>query len=112
MSETKRALPDLELEYELFGEAPVQAMGKVAGRDFYFRARHNHWEFEVAMEDGRFPSDLDLPPVFQREGKCRDASFMPTRDAHGIIERCAREYRSVSSGSGDAVGTHGAVAPG
>jgi hypothetical protein len=32
--------------------------GSVAGRDPYFRARHQRWEFEIANEQGELPTDV------------------------------------------------------
>lgn len=33
---------------DLGGQVPVQAEGRIAGRPFYFRARHDEWSFAVA----------------------------------------------------------------
>jgi hypothetical protein len=33
-------LPSLELEYELWGASPVQALGTIQGRVFYFRSKY------------------------------------------------------------------------
>ena len=92
MDQDRRENPTLGLEYELFGVAPVQATGTVAGREFYFRARHDNWEFEVAKEDGQLGSDCDEEPVFLRTGHTENASFMDRGEAHRLIEACAAEF--------------------
>ena len=35
-----RSVPDLGIEYDLWGENPVQALGEIRGREFDFRAKH------------------------------------------------------------------------
>jgi hypothetical protein len=92
MDAQRHSLPELELEYDLFGSAPLQATGTLRRRDFYFRARHDAWTFEVARPDGRLGSDLDEKPVFFREGRHPNASFMTPDEAKRLIEGCAREY--------------------
>lgn len=82
----------LSLEYELDGPAPVQALGTIAGRDFYFRSRHSEWSFEIANERGDLPSDVGEPVIFQRHGMYRNASYMPDEVATEIIEKCAIDF--------------------
>ena len=90
----KRSVPDLDIEYELWGEYPVQALGEIRGRDFYFRAKHSEWEFEVADADGVLPSDGG-EDEFVRRGKHPDASHMPHDEAASLIESFLREYAAV-----------------
>lgn len=52
----------LEIE-DLGGYVPVQAEGRVAGRPFYFRARHDEWSFAVAGD----PEDSALEARSGRE---------------------------------------------
>lgn len=87
-------VPLLQLDYELFGSAPVQALGTIAGREFYFRARHNKWDFEVSAVDGQLPTDTGADPVFFKNGEFANASYMPHDVAMALIERCAEEYLS------------------
>lgn len=73
----------------LDGNCPVQAEGTVDGRPFYFRARWQHWSFDV--DDVTF-----------REARWGDSPFaagwMPHDAARNIIERCAEEYSSEHKG--------------
>jgi hypothetical protein len=92
MTQERRENIELALEYELFGAAPVQATGTICGREFYFRARHDSWEFEVAKEDGRLGSDCDEEPFFLRAGEAAGASFLSHEEAHRLIEKCAEEF--------------------
>jgi hypothetical protein len=75
------------LKYELWGEAPVQALGTISGREFHFLSRHSEWEFEVANEQGKLPSDVREPPVFHRRGKYKNSSYMPVEVAVALIEQ-------------------------
>ncbi|MCI0456555.1 MAG: hypothetical protein L0Z62_06200 [Gemmataceae bacterium] len=85
------SIPHLDVEYEVWGQAPVQALGTVLGREFYFRARHDCWSFEVADDQGRFPSDGGGVVGFTREGHHDSASYMPLDEACRIIEKCIQE---------------------
>jgi hypothetical protein len=91
-----RSVPDLGIEYNLWGEYPVQAMGEVRGREFYFRAKHDEWEFEVADASGVLPSDGGKPE-FVRRGKHADASYMPHDEAAKLIESFVREYTAAAA---------------
>lgn len=83
---------ELELEVDIYGSSPVQAYGTVAGRDLYFRARHNDWEFEIANERGELPTDVGDRNGFVRRGKVKGASDLPYAEAAALIEACVREY--------------------
>jgi hypothetical protein len=90
--------PENCYEYEIWGLAPVQGFGKVLGRDLYFRARHQHWSFEVADHLGNLPSDgRASEDGFYREGKYPLASYMPVYQAIEIIDRCLKEYLGLPS---------------
>jgi hypothetical protein len=79
--------------FELHGWAPVQALGEVGTREFYFRARHTDWSCEVSDSSGELPSDgRATSDAFIREGKCPNASYMPLREALKVIDRCMSEY--------------------
>jgi hypothetical protein len=95
--------PQFEADYEIWGAAPVQAIGTAFGRDIYFRARHNEWTFEIADETGNLPSDgQDGPSSFIIRGKDPNASYMPLQDAQRIVEHGLREFanRKQSPNSG------------
>jgi hypothetical protein len=83
--------PDLDLQYELWGQAPVQALGTFLGHDIYFRARHDEWTFEVADDDGNLPSDGKARGGYFCSGAQPDASYMPLEKAMRIIDRCIHE---------------------
>ena len=86
-----RSVPDLGIEYDLWGQYPVQASGEIRGREFYFRAKHYEWEFEVADASGVLPSDGG-EAEFVRCGKHPDASYMPHDQAAALIDSFLREY--------------------
>jgi hypothetical protein len=78
------------------GRVPRAGEGEVRGREFYFRAKHYEWWFEVADADGVLPSDGGKPE-FVREGKHPDASHMPHDQAAALIESFLREYAASAS---------------
>ncbi len=94
-------LPQLDLRGQFYtSSSPVQAWGTIRGHAFYFRARHEHWDFAISES-----SDTDLSDIFSnipgdrlfiREGRYAyqkfAASYMPLDAAAEIIERCATEY--------------------
>ncbi len=92
--------PDLGLAWQISGAGPVQAFGTIrpSGREFYFRARHDRWEFEVSDENGELPSDNDQPAIYHVVRPFKDASYMSYRCAHRIISRCLMEYLKLRMG--------------
>ena len=94
MTATHRRHTDemLGLDYEICGHAPLQALGTVAGREFFFHARNDGWSFEVALENGDLPSDVGADAVFYREGKHKNASYMSIDTGIAIIKRLVTEY--------------------
>lgn len=85
--------PEYDADFEVYGDCPVQAFGKVLGREFYFRARHDGWSFDVADHDGNLPSDgYRDSDGFYREGEYPNAGWMPLREAVKIIGHCLRDY--------------------
>jgi hypothetical protein len=86
--------PALSASYELWGCAPVQALGTVLERDMYFRARHDGWTFDVADRNGHLPSDgYKESDGFYREATYPNAGFIAHAEAIEIIERCLVDYR-------------------
>jgi len=73
------------------GFCPVQGFGNVDGLNWYFRARHDAWSFEVWREpfgiDGALP---DGDPIWSADGEYgdgeHDASWMPFSVAWQYIE--------------------------
>ena len=82
--------------------APVQAIGTVGGRPFYFRARHDEWTFGVSAIDGRDPETVDAAVASAGEGWFRRghigarwesaASHLSVASATAIIHECAAAY--------------------
>lgn len=86
------------VEFEIWGSAPVQALGSLSGREFYFRARHDGWSCEVADDCGQLPSDgLANTTGFSRSGRYENASYIPLRDALKLINLSLREYLSLDA---------------
>jgi hypothetical protein len=91
--------PTRDFAFDLGGWAPVQAWGEIAGREFYFRARHTAWSCEVSDTQGNLPSDGQAAADgFIREGEYGNASYMPWPEALKIIERCMNEYAARETG--------------
>ena len=95
-------MPDaLPLQFEFTTPAaPVQAEGTIAGRPFYFRARHDEWEFVVAERVGADPAalgaeDAATGAAWFRTGTVAGrsaASFLSRAQAETLIHECARAY--------------------
>ncbi len=100
LTEFERRIEDetLQLHCRIWGYAPVQAEGTVAGKQLYFRARHDGWSFAVAASAGVDPVDICFPDQgFLREGEYGTswddaASYMEYDTAEAIIRRCAADY--------------------
>ena len=90
--------PNLQLKGKIWGHAPVQAGGTIAGKAFYFRARHEEWTFSLAESEGVNPVDISFAERgFFREapyGKPRSfaASYMAYEEAEAFIKVCAQEF--------------------
>jgi hypothetical protein len=82
--------------------APVQAEGTIAGRPFYFRARHDEWTLSVADRPDIDPIEIDSAAAAEGRGWFRSAlvgmpreeraSYLSVEEATAIIRRCAAEY--------------------
>jgi len=97
---------NLRLECRVYGHAPVQADGRLAGQPLYFRARHCGWSFTLCTNVDIDPSAI-APPTqqgFFRSDDCcgyelwgdygseNEASFMPYAVAEQLIRECAMRY--------------------
>lgn len=95
--EMKKLNARIEIKY-FGGQAPVQAEGVIDGREFYFRARGNHWEFSVAKVSGltNWAGDSkEAAAFFVEEDYGREpfaASHMPEEKAAKIITDCVLRY--------------------
>ena len=92
----------LALDGEIYGQAPVQADGRICGHQFYFRAKWDNWEFTVSLNADIDASCLNPPDTngFFQEGEYRgfnvgeaysEASFMRYDNAEAIIKRCGKK---------------------
>lgn len=80
---------------ELGGVTPVQGFGDVDGDEFYFRARGEHWSFEVDEAGPRHRL------IEERWGNGPfDAGYMPLREADRILERCLMRYLEEQESAG------------
>jgi hypothetical protein len=100
----------LALDCHLYGWCPVQGEGTLAGYPLYFRSRHAHWTFTVALVVGKSPdyaSGLLAPDgvdgFFEyggdlgyelggRYGTEHEAGYMPYDIAEKLIVACAKRF--------------------
>lgn len=92
---------ELDITY-LDGDAPLQALGRINGYPFYFRARNNRWEFAVANQCGKYYDHAVLATVGKGFGlvisrKYPDATSMSAESAMAIIRRCAEAFVAFSA---------------
>ena len=81
-------------KYYITGPIPVVAEGKVEGFEFFFRARGNRWQFDVAYEDDPSYARGALWRTEGWYGTARfSASWMPQADALALILDCAARFR-------------------
>jgi hypothetical protein len=88
---------------EFGGTTPVQGLGEVDGRRFYFRARWEEWSLSVA-EEGKDP--LDVFPYgeggFHHEeewpGGPFQAGWMELTDVQKCMERAVAIFRAATRG--------------
>jgi hypothetical protein len=108
INEPERYVSDtqLRLECHIWGHAPVQADGRLAGRPLYFRARHTGWSFTLCINKDIDPAGLveGSEPGFFSNGELRgyalwdeygtehEASYMPYAAAERLIRECAARY--------------------
>lgn len=80
------------VELQISGNCPVQAFGKISdynSDNFYFRARHNGWRFEVYDVDNK---NVIIYSAREDYGEGFDASWMPMNDALRIIGEQIRTF--------------------
>ena len=93
----KRENTRLKLEYEIDDGPPIQALGTIAGREFYFHSKHSNWSFEVANDLGDLPTDVGGESVFHLQSRHNNAGRMPLGEACEIVERCAEFFLAVTA---------------
>ena len=100
----------LGLECHIYGHAPVQADGRLAGHPFYFRARWSGWTFTLCTNADIEPAAMDEgdKPGFFRNGEFEgfalwgeygsqtEASYMPYAVAERLIRECVAQYFAAS----------------
>lgn len=75
------------------GFCPVQGVGQVDDKFWYFRARHDEWSFEVYTKS----CERELPkedPIWLTVGEHDNASWMKFSEAWALIEDSIAKYRS------------------
>ena len=101
---------DVSIEY-FGGVGPIQAWGTVAGKRFYFRARHDAWSFGIALDPALDPVDVQVPGagflIEETYGANSDASYMPEDAAEAVIRRCASLFHQPIHGEGKFLGQSG-----
>ena len=85
---------DIDLEFSI-DRQPIQALGTIGGRGFYFIAKHSSWSFEVADDCGSLPSDTGNNPVFRVEGRFPSVDDVPDGHVAMIVEHCARLFTRI-----------------
>lgn len=82
----------------LSGTCPVQGFGTVQEREWYFRARHETWRFEIYKIDSDppgLPHDTDVIWTASDEynGSGANAGWMRYSEAWTIIENCIKSAK-------------------
>jgi hypothetical protein len=102
----KKTINNLELDLHgvIYGYAPVQAEGSIAGNNFYFWARHDDWTLSVSESLEIDPVDIQNEEVgrrygFFKQGKYgekggEDASYMPFEVVEKFVIDCLKDYVS------------------
>ena len=100
-------MPDgVELQ-SLGGNCPVQGLGTVDGLPFYFRARGEHWSFEVTHEGGDPPfTDAIWRTEREYDGGEFAAGWMDRAEAVGFIAEAVALFR-LEYGNAAGVCAHG-----
>ncbi len=112
IDEPERHIRDaaLDLECHIYGHAPVQADGRLAGHPLYFRARFSDWAFVLCTNADIDPSTLRGANElgFFREGEFEgfelcgeygshtEAGYIPYARAEQLIRECALRYLEAS----------------
>lgn len=76
------------------GNCPVQVTGEVDGNYFYFRARGEHWQFEVAKNENEWLADNLLFRIEKQYGtEPYSAGWMPLHEAFGFVAEAIAAFR-------------------
>jgi hypothetical protein len=76
------------------GLCPCQGEGTVDGYEFYFRARHGAWTFNISLDPNHdaVAASLGRCERFHREGDDPTGGYMEPEVARRIIQQCAEEF--------------------
>ena len=87
---------DPAVELSISGNCPVQAEGKIGNLPFYFRARHDGWQFYIAAKPDGDPLSDDPKDIEHSEtgpyGLTHEAGWMPTWHVLRVLSRCIELY--------------------
>lgn len=76
------------------GNCPVQIEGEVDGNWFHFRARGEHWQFEVAANESEWLADNLLFRIEKQYGsEPYSAGWMPLHEAFGFVAEAIAAFR-------------------
>lgn len=80
------------------GNCPVQLHGEVDGKWFYFRARGQHWSFEVAANESEWLADNLIFQIEREYGtEPYSAGWMPLHEAFGLVAKGIADFREAQS---------------
>lgn len=86
-------MTDLDYKIDwLTGFCPVQAEGTYQGKQFYFRARGNHWAFYIGTNNPYGDPEWQYSEPYGDEPF--EAGWMPEAEAIGFIEQSLRQYQA------------------
>ena len=81
-----------DLQFTITCEAaPVQVEGTAGKTRFYFRARHDEWNFAASSDPAVDPLGLPDNHAKARRGTYPNAGYMPHETALDIIRKCLAE---------------------
>lgn len=76
------------------GNCPVQIDGEVDGKYFYFRARGQRWQFEVAENESEWLADKVIYSAEKPYGdEPYSAGWMPLHEAFGLVAKGIADFR-------------------
>lgn len=95
-------MPQIEIQ-ETGGLAPLEVLGTIEGKPFYFRARGNSWNLTLSEVDSDpIKVKLDVDNIDKLVLYCWDyygepsdiygAGYMPRETAHSLIQTVAERY--------------------
>ena len=87
----KAASPEIVIKY-IGGNCPVQAEGTIDGREFYFRARGEHWSLGIGGDPVSKP-DWEYE---ERYGDWPSAGWMTPEEAESLLRMAAAKFISAA----------------